>query len=238
MEKEPQEGQPLEGDERTVTGVVEEGKTQEVVDEEEVSPDQNTPPEKRLREEDSMEEDAGGGHNVRDYNKMTLSDLKEELKRRKFKVRGMTEEEMRSLLRREDKTQGRLNWGGQGTGQGQMPRERVGEMGEEEERVREAGTSPALDREDEWEDINPMEGDSIARSETTKVDRPNDRAMGRPRSAMFPGRSRGRGQRGFWVKREAKLRGRTKSNEGGSLGQTNDPKANRVKDHMEGVEPR
>ena len=50
----------------------------------------------------------------------------------------LTEEEMRSLLRREDKTQGRLNWGGQGTretGQGQMPRERVGEMGEEEERA-------------------------------------------------------------------------------------------------------
>ena len=170
-----------------------------------------------------------------------LNDLKEELKRRKFKVRGMTEEEMRSLLRREDKTQGRLNWGCQGTretGQGQMPRERVGEMGEEEERAREAGTSPALDREDEWEDINPVEGDSIARSETTKVDRPNDRAMGRPRSAMFPGRPRGRGQRGFWLKREAKLRGRTKSNEGGSPGQTNDPKANRVKDHREGVKPR
>ena len=81
------------------------------------------------------------------------------------------------------------------------------EIGEEVGRVGEARILPAQDREDEWEDINPVEGDSIARSETTKVDRPNDRAMGRPRSAMFPGRLRGRGQRGFWLKREAKLRG-------------------------------
>ena len=78
----------------------------------------------------------------------------------------------------------------------------------------------------------------MTRSETTNVSSPNDRALGRPTSTMFPGRLRGRGQRGFWLKREAKLRGRTKSNEGGSLGQTNDPKANRVKDHREGVKPR
>ena len=111
-------------------------------------------------------------------------------------------------------------------------------MGEEEERAKEAGTSPFLDREDEWEDINLVEGDSIARSETTKMDRPNDRAMGRPKSVVLPGRQRGRGQRGFWLKREAKLRGRTKSSEGGSLGQINDPKVDRVKDHREGVKPR
>ena len=112
-------------------------------------------------------------------------------------------------------------------------------MGEEEARVGETRNLPAQDREDEWEDINPVEGGSLTRSETTNVSSPNDRALGRPTSTMFPGRLRGRGQRGFWLNRkEAKLRGRTKSNEGGGHGQSNDPKPSRVKAHREGVESR
>ena len=45
---------------------------------------------------------------------MTKSELKAEMKLRKLKVKVQTEEDIKRLLRREDKTQGRLCWGGQG----------------------------------------------------------------------------------------------------------------------------
>ena len=63
------------------------------------------------------------------------------------------------------------------------------------------------------------------RSETAKLDMPNDKAMGRPTNTS-PGRPRGRGQRGFWLKRrEANVRGRTKSKDGEELVKTNDHKS-------------
>ena len=94
---------------------------------------------------------------------------------------------------------------------------------EEEKGGEEARDLQNGDREEEWEDIPIMEEDTN-RSETAKLDMPNDKAMGRPTNTS-PGRPRGRGQRGFWVrKREASKRGRTKSKEGEALVKTNDPK--------------
>ena len=55
---------------------------------------------------------------------------------------------------------------------------------------------------------------------------PNDKTLGRPRITLSPGRPRGRGQRGFWLRRrEANVRGRTKSKEGEALVKANDPKS-------------
>ena len=102
--------------------LVNEEETQEE-EEEDQTHDQDKPPTKKLRCEVDVREEGGGpnmegGGDERDrYEGLTKSDLVQEMKVRKLKVRGKTEEEMRRLLRREDRTQGRLNWGGHGTGE-------------------------------------------------------------------------------------------------------------------------
>ena len=84
----------------------------------------------------------------------------------------------------------------------------------------EAKTQSDLEGEDEWEDILTEEEDVAAGREATEEDKPKAKKVGRPTSTVSPGRLGGRGQRGYWVKkREAKLRGRTKSSEGGADGQ-------------------
>ena len=139
-----------------------------------------------------------------------------EMKRRWMKPGRRTREEIIDLLEQEDRGQRRIVWVKQDKKEDivQGTKLREDRSWKEEEG---GGQTTFQDSEvegDEWEDMIPVEEDSQSRSEGEGVVSTMSEAMGRPRSALSPGRlgGKGKGRKGYWLaRREEQIKGRTKS---------------------------
>ena len=85
----------------------------------------------------------------------TDKELREEMRKRRFKVSGRTRERMIFLLEEDNKTQKVIAWGKEDTGRGEMGNQLRGVNGEmkEEERTVRAQATSGEDGEAEWEDV-------------------------------------------------------------------------------------
>ena len=121
------------------------------------------------------------------------------MRKRKFKVRGRTREEIIKLLEDDDRMQGRIIWETPKHNQNQVQcsvlRGVDGGL-EEEEEGGDAKPTNRDEEEDQWEDVDPgNQGDNGMKvGEKTSP----ESCVGRSRD---PGRQGGRGRRGFWVRR-------------------------------------
>ena len=155
---------------------------------------------KRKREE--MKEEEGGGK----YSHITDKELKEELKKRHFKVGGKKRSDLIFLLEEDKRNQRKIvlaegHWGGQGGRQFRGEEGGVEDPGEEEE--------------DNWVDVDPLEGTANGRGTEEKTS--PKQSPGRKSPLRDPGRHRGRGKRGYWVGRRAlQVQGRMKSEQKGA----------------------
>ena len=130
---------------------------------------------------------------------MTNEELVIEMKKRRLKPGTKNREEMLDCIRREDRTQGRISWGGKRAGdqcQGQKLVEGGDTERKEEKRSEEAGPEHSEAGEAEWEDTNSSEEGEVTRSETRLGDNAGDLNQGRPRITNVRGRPRGKGRTG------------------------------------------
>ena len=139
------------------------------------------------------------------YDDWSDSDLKGELRTRKFKVgRNLSKEALVTLLEEDDKSQRRITlWRRNNEGEKEPSNHSsgTGRGGGEEEEGNRALTNPGLEEEDsEWVDILPG-GRAAAGSETMErtVRKPR---LGRTTPSKGAGRLQGgQGKRGFWLRR-------------------------------------
>ena len=174
-----------------------------------------------------------------EYSHITDKELRDDLRRRRFKVKGRKREEMILLLEEDDKNQRKLvltegHWRGQGGSQ-----QIRGVLGEGEEGKRGGDTTPSTgeDGEDFWVDVNPQDQTDNGRG-TEEVDSPNE-GLRRNSPLKHLGRLRGQGRRGYWVgKRAQQVLGRIKSTRrGDSVNQdSKSTRENRVKRAAPGTE--
>ena len=129
---------------------------------------------------------------------MTNEELTREMKARRLKPGGKNREQMLECIRKEDRTQGRINWAElrpEGACQGQKLRVENRER-KEEERQEEAALNLREVGETEWEDMSSSDEGGLTRREATLMNNAGDHASGRPRSTNVRGRPKGRGRTG------------------------------------------
>ena len=179
------------------------------MEEEEESDREDQPSSKMRRCDDGAGEDGP-------YNHIIDSALREELRRRLFKVRGRSRSEMILLLEEDDRNQMKIVLGNQCMGiWGQAGNLKGVNSGVKEEK-REEDTKPLTgeDEEDNWVDVKPLEGEANGRG--TEGAASPKQSLGRQSPVSKPGRPGGRKGRGYWVRRKGELlKGRIKSAEGG-----------------------
>ena len=164
------------------------------------------------REEEGAPNMEGGGGKGGEYSHITDKELREELKSRRFKVKGRGREEMIILLEEDNRNQKKLvlsqgHWRGQG-GRHQIR----GEEGGREEGKGGGDTTPNTgeEGEDNWVDVDPPELTDNGRG-TEEAACPNE-GLRRISPSKNLGRLRGQGRRGYWVGRRAQqIQGRMKS---------------------------
>ena len=139
-------------------------------------------------------------------------ELREELKRRMFRVSGRKREEMILLLKEDDRTQGKIvmgikHKGGQGGGKHLRERDKGKQ---EEEREEDATPVPREEEEDNWVDMKPA--DQGANGKRTEGAASTKQSLRRTSPLKCPGRLKGRKGRGAWMgRKEDLIKGRTKS---------------------------
>ena len=151
------------------------------------------------------------------YNHQLDSELREELRRRKFKVGGRKRRrsEMILLLEEDDRCQRKIVLSTQCNGGAREAGHlREENRGVKEEKREEDTNQPGEDEEDNWVDVNLLEGEANGRG--TEGAASPKQSLGRQSPVSKPGRPGGRKGRGYWVRRKGELlKGRIKSADGG-----------------------
>ena len=139
-------------------------------------------------------------------------ELREEMRRRRFRVTGRKREEMILLLKEDDRSQRKIvigveHWGGQGGVKRLREEDRGGQEGKREE---DASTISREEEEDNWVDVQTTEREAAGRG--TEGAASPKQSLRRISPIKGSGKLGGRRGRGAWMgRKEDLLKGRIKS---------------------------